>query len=178
MTRSERMSSVDTTWLRMDGPANLMIIVGVWLLGGPVAVEKVEKQIAEGLLSYRRFRQKVDYTPAGVYWRDDPSFDLAHHIKRARLPGRGDKQALQRFVGDLASEPLDPNHPHWTVHIIEDYECGAAVVFCYVRNTEGFRTPALCGRAGLNGAGVRKPRKGGNRGEEGARFGWAGPMGI
>ena len=128
MTHSERMSSVDTTWLRMDGPANLMIIVGVWLLGGPVAVEKVEKQIAEGLLSYRRFRQKVDYTPAGVYWRDDPNFDLAHHIKRARLPGRGGKQALERFVGDLASEPLDPNHPLWTVHIVEKYEGGAAVV--------------------------------------------------
>ncbi len=112
----------------MDGPANLMIIVGVWLLEGPVAVEKVEKQIAEGLLSYRRFRQKVDYTPAGIYWRDDPNFDLAHHIKRARLPGRGGKQALQLFVGDLASEPLDPNHPLWTVHIVEKYEGGAAVV--------------------------------------------------
>ncbi len=128
MTHSERMSSVDTAWLRMDGPANLMIIVAVWLLGGPVAVEKVEKQLAEGLLSYRRFRQKVEYAPAGVYWRDDPNFDLTHHIKRARLPGRGGKRALERFVGDLASEPLDPNHPLWTVHIVEGYEGGAAVV--------------------------------------------------
>ncbi len=128
MTHSERMSSVDTAWLRMDGPANLMIIVGLWLLEGPVAAEKVEKQIAEGLLSYRRFRQKVEYAPAGVYWRDDHNFDLAHHMKRARLPGRGGKQALQRFVGDLASERLDPNHPLWTVHVVEDYEGGAAVV--------------------------------------------------
>src|SRR5271166_4820473 len=128
MSRSERMSSVDTTWLRMDRPANPMMIVAVWVLEGPVAVEKVEKQIAEGLLSYRRFRQKVDYTPAGIHWRDDPNFDLARHIKRARLPGRGGKQALQLFVGDLASEPLDPNHPLWTVHIVEKYEGGAAVV--------------------------------------------------
>ena len=48
MTRSERMSPVDTTWLRMDRPANLMMIVAVWLLEGPVALDKVEKQIAEG----------------------------------------------------------------------------------------------------------------------------------
>ena len=129
MSRSERMSSVDTTWLRMDRPANPMMIVAVWVLEGPVAVEKVEKQIAEGLLSYRRYRQKVDHAPAGVTWRDDPNFDLAHHIKRARLPGRGGKEALERFVGDLASEPLDPNHPLWTVHIVEKYEGGAAVVF-------------------------------------------------
>ncbi len=129
MTRSERMSSVDTTWLRMDRPANLMMIVGVWILEGPVALDKVEKQIADGLLSYRRYRQKVEYAPAGVYWRDDPNFDLAHHIKRMKLPGRGGKQALERFVSELASEPLDSNHPLWTVHIVEKYEGGAAVVF-------------------------------------------------
>ncbi len=129
MSHSERMSSVDTTWLRMDRPTNLMMIVAVWLLEGPVAIEKVEKQIAEGLLNYRRCRQKVEYTPAGAYWCDDPNFDLAHHMKRARLPGRGGKEELQRFVGELASEPLDPNHPLWTAHIIEEYEGGAAVVF-------------------------------------------------
>src|SRR5208337_1415681 len=129
MTHSERMSPVDTTWLRMDRAANLMMIVAVWLLEGPVALDKVEKQIGEGLLDYRRYGQKVEYTPAGVFWRDDANFDLAHHIKRVRLPGRGDKHALERFVGELASEPLDPNHPLWTVHVIEGYDGGAALVF-------------------------------------------------
>ena len=61
MNHSERMSPVDTTWLRMDRPANLMMIVAVWVLEGPVAVDKVEKQIVEGLTSYRRYRQKVEY---------------------------------------------------------------------------------------------------------------------
>ena len=28
----ERMSKVDTAWLRMDSPSNLMMIVGVWVL--------------------------------------------------------------------------------------------------------------------------------------------------
>ena len=129
MSHSERMSSVDTTWLRMDRPANPMMIVRLWILKGPVALDKVEKQIAEGHMSYRRYRQKVEYAPAGVYWRDDPNFDLAHHIKRMKLPGRGGKPELERFVGDLASQPLDFNHPLWTVHIIEKYEGGAAVVF-------------------------------------------------
>ena len=129
MSHSERMSPVDTTWLRMDRPVNPMMIVAVWLLEGPVALDKVEKQLAEGFLSYRRFRQKVEHTAAGVFWRDDPNFDLSHHIKRVRLPGRGDKQALERFVGELASEPLDPNRPLWTEHIVEDYEGGAALVF-------------------------------------------------
>jgi diacylglycerol O-acyltransferase / wax synthase len=129
LSRRERMSGTDTSWLRMDRPANLMIIVGVWILQGPVALEKLESQLAEGLLGYRRYRQKVEYAPGAIFWRDDPNFVLAHHMKRVRLPGRGGKAELERFVGELASEPLDPNHPLWTIHIIEEYDNGAAVVF-------------------------------------------------
>ena len=129
MSDREPMSPVDTTWLRMDRPHNLMMIVAVWVLEGPVALDRLENQLAERYLTYRRYRQKVEFAPGGPYWVDDPLFDLAHHIKRLKLPGRGGKDALQRFVGDLASEPVDFNHPLWTVHIVEDYEGGAAVVF-------------------------------------------------
>ena len=40
MSHSERMSSVDMTWLRMDRPANPMVILGVWVLEGPVALTR------------------------------------------------------------------------------------------------------------------------------------------
>ncbi|RBP04643.1 diacylglycerol O-acyltransferase [Roseiarcus fermentans] len=129
MSHRERMSPVDTTWLRMDRPNNLMMIIGVWMLEGPVALDEVEAQIADGLLGYRRYRQLVERTASGVFWRDDPNFDLGRHIHRIRLPGRGGKHALERLVGELASEPLDPNHPLWTVHVVEKYEGGAAVIF-------------------------------------------------
>ena len=129
MSKRERMSSVDTTWLRMDRPNNLMVIVGVWMLEGPVDLDRVETQIVEGLLSYRRYRQLVERSAAGLFWRDDPHFDLSHHLRRVRLPGRGGKHALERLVGELASDPLDPNHPLWSVHLVEKYEGGAAVIF-------------------------------------------------
>src|SRR5271157_4705850 len=127
MSRSERMSPVDTWWLRMDRPHNLMTIVTVWILEGPVALDRLENQLFERHLTYRRYRQRVEL-PGGPYWRDDPHLALAHHIKRVRLPGHGGKEALERFVGDLASEPFDFNHPLWTIHIVEKYEGGAAVV--------------------------------------------------
>ncbi len=129
MSHRERMSPVDTTWLRMDRPNNLMMIVGVWMLEGPVALDRVEEQIATGLLGYRRYRQLVERTAAAFFWRDDPNFDIGRHMHRVRLPGRGGKHALERLVGELASEPLDPNHPLWTVHVVEKYEGGAAVIF-------------------------------------------------
>jgi WS/DGAT/MGAT family acyltransferase len=128
MSRSERIAPVDTWWLRMDRPHNLMTIVTVWILEGPVALDRLENQLFERHLTYRRYRQKVEFARGGPYWRDDPHLDIAHHIKRVRLPGRGGKEALERFVGDLASEPFDFNHPLWTIHIVEKYEGGAVVV--------------------------------------------------
>jgi diacylglycerol O-acyltransferase / wax synthase len=125
---SERIAPVDTWWLRMDRPHNLMTIVTVWILEGPVALDRLENQLFERHLTYRRYRQKVEFARGGPYWRDDPHLDIAHHIKRVRLPGRGGKEALERFVGDLASEPFDFNHPLWTIHIVEKYEGGAVVV--------------------------------------------------
>jgi len=36
MSKAERVSAVDTTWLRMDRPSNPMVIVGVLILEGPL----------------------------------------------------------------------------------------------------------------------------------------------
>ena len=38
--RRERMSRVDTAWLRMDNDVNLMMIVGVWLLEPAIALRR------------------------------------------------------------------------------------------------------------------------------------------
>lgn len=128
MTRDERMDSVDVTWLRMDRPANLMIVVGVLLLAGPVEVERLAATLAGRTLAYDRFRKRVEARTDGFYWCDDPNFDIAHHIKRARLPGPAGKAELQRFVAELAGRPLDRRRPLWEYHIVEDYDGGAAVV--------------------------------------------------
>ena len=80
------------------------------------------------LLSYPRFRRKVEESATGSWWVDDPHFDIARHVRRARLPGNGGKAELQSFVAELCSQPLDLAHPLWQFHIIEDYEGGAALV--------------------------------------------------
>jgi diacylglycerol O-acyltransferase len=124
----ERMDPVDVTWLRMDRPANLMIIVGVLILMGPADVKRLEATLARRILGFRRFRERVETRTAGLWWCDDPHFDIAHHIKHARLPGAAGKSELQQFVSDLAGRPLDRAHPLWEFHIVEDYEGGAVVV--------------------------------------------------
>ena len=128
MSHSERMSPVDTAWLRMDRPNNLMMITGVMALAGPVDVKRLETALGERMLAHRRFRQRAVTTPAGAFWVDDRDFNVARHIQRVRLPGRGGEKALQSYVAQLASEPLDHNHPLWQTRIVEKYEGGVAII--------------------------------------------------
>lgn len=128
MSRSERMAPVDTTWLRMDRPANPMVITGILVLEGPVDLDALEATIAERLLAIPRFRQRIVSTGLDHSWVEATDIDQARHVRRARLPGKGGRAELERFVGELASEQLDKSRPLWQFHIIEHYEGGAAVV--------------------------------------------------
>ena len=83
----ERMSTIDTAWLRMDSPVNLMMIVGVHLFETPVSYEKLKQVVAARLLQYRRFKQRVVTDATGSWWVDDTHFDLSQHLHRVNLPG-------------------------------------------------------------------------------------------
>src|SRR5664279_5336983 len=121
----ERMSRVDTAWLRMDNDVNLMMIVGLWLLRPKVPYEALCRLIEDKLLRYARFRQVVVRDATGAHWCDDEGFDLRRHVVREKLTrraGQSEREALQARVGALAAEPLDPTRPLWQFHLIESYE--------------------------------------------------------
>ena len=118
----ERMSKVDTAWLRMDCDANLMMIVGVWQLAPGVAYAAVCERIAASLLKYDRFRQRVVEDAAGATWVNDRNFDIAHHVVREVLPKAAmQQQLLQDRVALLATQRLNPKRPLWQIHLVEDY---------------------------------------------------------
>jgi diacylglycerol O-acyltransferase / wax synthase len=129
---SQRMSRVDTAWLRMDNDVNLMMIVGVWLLQPGITHAALCERIEDKLLKYDRFRQKVVQDPMGATWVHDEAFDLQRHVlhekKLKRERGQSEREALQAHVGELANTALDPDHPLWQFHLIDDYEGGSALV--------------------------------------------------
>ncbi len=128
---AERMSRVDTAWLRMDNDVNLMMIVGVWVLKPGVTLAAVRQRVADKLLKYDRFRQVARHDAMGALWVEDPRFDIARHVVPATLepaPGQSQRQALQQLCGELATTPLDPQRPLWRFDLIEDYEGGSALV--------------------------------------------------
>lgn len=127
----ERMSKVDTAWLRMDSPSNLMMIVGVWILRPGVAPDALKERVRERLLPYPRFVQIAREDAAGAHWTRDPDFQIDRHIvthKLKRRPGQTEQDALQDRVGDLAMQPLDPDHPLWRFELIERYDGGSALI--------------------------------------------------
>ncbi|TWI12702.1 WS/DGAT/MGAT family acyltransferase [Lysobacter ruishenii] len=126
--RRESMSKVDTAWLRMERPTNPMMITGVLMFAEPMDVEELRKVVKQRFLAYRRFKQKAVDAPTGASWVTDRDFDLEWHVQATALPGRGDKQALERFVSQLASSPLDHGRPLWQFHLVEHYRGGSAMV--------------------------------------------------
>jgi diacylglycerol O-acyltransferase / wax synthase len=123
--RGERMSRVDTAWLRMDSDVNLMMIVGVWLLEPGIKIADLRERVQSKLLQYRRFGQKVVEDDSGAMWMDADDFDIERHVRPyelQRVSGRSDRQALQDLVGDLATTPLDRAHPLWQFHLIENFD--------------------------------------------------------
>src|SRR5512141_2461034 len=125
---AEPMSNVDTAWLRMESPTNLMMITGVWMLGRRLSLKTLKRVITSRFLAYRRFRQKAVDDGGSAVWQTDTDFDIDWHVRRAELPGKGDKEALENFVSELASTPLDHSRPLWQFHLVENYDGGCAVI--------------------------------------------------
>ena len=130
--KREPMSKVDTAWLRMERPTNPMMITGVLMFAEPMTVAQLRKVIERRFLAYARFRQKPVDGSTGAQWVEDADFDLDWHVRLSGLPGKpgkaSEKRALERFVSQLASSPLDPTKPLWQFHLIERYQGGSAVV--------------------------------------------------
>lgn len=124
----EPMSSVDQAWLRMDRDDNLMMICSVLVLDKAPDRARLQQTIEHRLLSWPRFQQRVVREGGRAWWEDDPHFHLDNHIHSVGLGGEGDRHALEKLAGDLASTPLDARHPLWAMHVVEDYQGGAAVI--------------------------------------------------
>ncbi len=115
----ERISHVDTAWLRMDRPTNLMQIVGVMIFDGRLDFARFRRTVEARLLRYRRFRQTAENDGGTAWWVDDRNFDLDAHLKHTMLPLPGGTAELQRHVAELASTPLNPGKPLWEFEIVE-----------------------------------------------------------
>ena len=126
--RREPMSKVDTAWLRMEQPTNLMMITGVVGLDDPIDMSRLLETLEQRFLAFRRFRQKAVLGPTGAWWEFDEDFDIRTHVRRVALPGKADRAELETLVAELASTPLDHSRPLWQFHVVENAPGGPALI--------------------------------------------------
>jgi len=132
---NERISFVDTFWLRQDRPYNHMTISSVMILADRMDLKRLQHMIETRWCAYPRFKQRPVYHSTGAYWETDPHFDIGNHVRRVGLPGAQGKEELEELVSNLISMPMDPTKPLWDIHLLEEYQGGSAVVWrvhhCY-----------------------------------------------
>jgi diacylglycerol O-acyltransferase len=135
MPDQERLSTVDTAWLRMDRPTNLMMICGVMMFSTRLELFQLRQVVLERLLVFHRFRQRVVDRSVFAFWETDPHFDVDWHVRQIALPGVAGNAELEEVVGDLVSTPLDASKPMWQFHLIQMSDGRSAMVLrihhCY-----------------------------------------------
>src|SRR5665647_647023 len=123
---------VDTMWLNMDRPNNLMVIDSVMWFEETIKWELLGPLLQRRLLDrYPVFSQRP-VPPSNLFelprWEDDPDFDLSRHLRRVTLPVPGNEETLQRYVESRMSVPFDSTYPLWEMTLVEGYGGGCALV--------------------------------------------------
>ena len=125
-----RIGPVDTIWLNMDRPNNLMVIESLMFLQDVPDWDEVSELVRRRVVDpFPVFHQRPE-APSLLgqpFWVDDEDFSLDRHLVRVTLPAPGDDAALQAYIEGRLHLALDRAHPLWQVHLIDGYGTGAAV---------------------------------------------------
>jgi diacylglycerol O-acyltransferase len=128
------MAAEDGLWLRLDRPTNVLGIVSVIWTATPVDPAALRRLLADRIVEpYPVFRSRPELDEAGTptgSWLEDADFDLDRHLVVETLPTDRPDAALQARVGRLRGTPLDLTVPPWTVHLLQGYGGGSAMVVC------------------------------------------------
>ena len=138
----QRMRPQDGMWLQ-DTPENLMVVNAAYTLDR-IDVETVRRLWQERVMEagggerYPRFRKRVVTGGRGVYWQEHESFDLTEHIFEAPDAASLDsKEALQRYVGEVASKPLPRDKPLWQLQLIPELVPGVSAILFRIHHCMG-----------------------------------------
>jgi diacylglycerol O-acyltransferase / wax synthase len=125
----ERLRPQDATlWCVQAPDAPLQIGALCLFEGGPLVDDRgllriadLRRHVEARLVGLPRFRTRLASVAydQGLVWVDDPSFDVAHHVRVAAVPHPGGDAELRELVSRLIEVPLDPTRPLWEIWLVE-----------------------------------------------------------
>ena len=142
---ANHLTPLDAAFLELeDGDESSHMHVG-WTLvfaplprGGTPGTEQVVSLLEERLDLLPRFRLRLNSPRVGRLswpeWIEDPTFDVANHVRRASLPAPGGDAELLDWLGDFYSHRLDRAHPLWEFTLLDGLEQGRWALACKVHH--------------------------------------------
>src|ERR1700712_3198649 len=119
----DRLSAVDAGFLAQEKPNTHMHIGGLALFEGePPDLGEFLAHIESRVHLVPRYRQKLATPPFETgrpLWVDDPTFNLAYHVRHSALPPPGEEAALLDMCGRIFSQRLDRSKPLWELWLVE-----------------------------------------------------------
>lgn len=126
----ERLSAVDTAFLRIETPDVPMQIGGVFIVEGTplrdaegaIRITDIRSHVEARLAQLPRFVRKLSEVPFGIgrpLWVDDPHFDIADHVRFTSTTEGGSRQDLLDLCASLHRQPLDRSRPLWELWFVD-----------------------------------------------------------
>jgi diacylglycerol O-acyltransferase / wax synthase len=124
----DRLSGLDASFLHLErGPAHMHVASATVFEGDAPDLATFKAHIESRLHLVPRFRQRLRFVPFGQgrpKWVDDPSFNLAYHIRHTALPEPGSHDQLLTFAARVFSQRLDRSKPLWEMWLVDGLEGG------------------------------------------------------
>jgi WS/DGAT/MGAT family acyltransferase len=132
----QRLTSLDSIFLRVEEPTYPMHIGGVMVLeGGPLRdadgalrIDDLRDHIEARLARVPRFLRRLREVPLGQgrpLWVDDPDFDIVHHVKVTTVASPGGHEELLGRCSELDMEVLDRSRPLWELWFVDGMADGS-----------------------------------------------------
>ena len=96
--------------------------------GGTPGIDRVRDHLQRRLYQLPRYRQRLSQPRAGhvswTRWEPAPGFDIAMHVRHARLPAPGGPGELHDWFGDFLSHRIDRRRPLWETVLLDGLDSG------------------------------------------------------
>jgi WS/DGAT/MGAT family acyltransferase len=134
-TAPERLSALDTGFLRLETAETPMHLGAAFLLDGDplrdddgtIRVGDIRRHVEARLRRVTRFTRRIAEVPFGVgrpLWVDDEDFDIQRHVRLTTVAEPGDLQTLLDRCAELFRDPLDRTHPLWELWLVDGLAAG------------------------------------------------------
>ncbi|MGI8791595.1 MAG: wax ester/triacylglycerol synthase domain-containing protein [Acidimicrobiales bacterium] len=125
-------------WNLEKDPALRSSFLNVTFLDTTPDVAAFRRRIGRAVEELPRLRQRVAPPPgrlAPPSWVDDPSFDLAFHVRHLGMPAPGTDRQLLDLAALHFEDSFDRARPPWQFTIVEGLEGGRAALLAKMHHT-------------------------------------------